>query len=73
MERIFNEFDEDKNGFLESKEIERFVRRALASVGYHDEPNFEEIQTTMSMIDENRDGKISKEELFEFVKKLAGL
>lgn len=41
-------------------------------MGYHDEPNFEAIREMVGMIDENSDGKISKGELFDFVKQLVG-
>ena len=58
---------------MESNEIEKFVRNTLDEIGFHDEPNFEEIRAMTKHIDENNDGKISKEELFNFMKKLAGL
>ena len=67
VNRLFAQMDMNENGFLSSNEIENFVKLVITDIG--DNANFQEddIEGFIEMVDNDRDGKISKEELIDFV------
>ena len=67
VNRLFNQIDSDKSGFLLSKEIDHFVKEALADMGENSGFKEDDIQGFIEMVDNDRDGKISKAELINFV------
>ena len=67
VNRLFNQIDSDKSGFLSSKEIDHFVKEVLADMGENSGFKEDDIQGFIEMVDNDRDGKISKAELINFV------
>lgn len=67
VEKIWNEFDKDKNGVLDKKELRPFVK--LVCQGLPDGTEFDEseFEKLFADLDENGDGVISKEEIKSFL------
>lgn len=70
IDAIFNKYDTDKSGTLEEEEIFNLIRDAFKSLGRNREVSPQEVNQFITAIDKNSDGKISKTELFEILKKL---
>ncbi len=70
IDAIFNKYDDDKSGTLEGKEISNLINDAFKSLGRNREVKGDEVGQFVKAIDKNGDGKISKAELFEILKKL---
>lgn len=63
IEKIWNYYDKDHNGILEGEEYHKFIRELCESCklqGYE--------QNIASLIDKNKDGKITKAEIYKFLK-----
>lgn len=67
VNRLFAQIDLDKNGYLASKEIEHFVKEVVADIGGGNSFNENDIDGFIEMVDNDRDGRISKAELIGFV------
>ena len=66
VEEAFTKYDTDGNGSLSPEECEEFIKIWCQKRGMEaEEAN---IVTTFDDIDENGDGEISKQELFNFIK-----
>jgi Ca2+-binding EF-hand superfamily protein len=70
IDAIFNKYDSDKSGTLEGNEIYCLINDAFKSLGRNREVKNDEVGQFVKAIDKNGDGKISKSELFEILKKL---
>lgn len=70
IDAIFNKYDDDKSGTLEGNEISHLINDAFKSLGRNREVKGDEVSQFVKAIDKNGDGKISKSELFEILKKL---
>jgi Ca2+-binding EF-hand superfamily protein len=70
IDSIFNKYDTDKSGTLEGNEIFSLINDAFKSLGRNRDVKNEEVTQFVKAIDKNGDGKISKPELFEILKKL---
>lgn len=70
IDAIFNKYDVDKSGTLEGAEIFSLINDAFKSLGRNREVKSDEVSQFVKAIDKNGDGKISKAELFEILKKL---
>lgn len=70
IDAIFNKYDTDKSGTLESNEIFNLISDAFKSLGRNREVSQEEVNQFIAAIDKNGDGKIAKPELFEILKQL---
>jgi Ca2+-binding EF-hand superfamily protein len=70
IDAIFNKYDTDKSGTLEGNEIFCLINDAFKSLGRNREVKSDEVNQFVKAIDKNGDGKISKAELFEILKKL---
>jgi Ca2+-binding EF-hand superfamily protein len=70
IDAIFNKYDSDKSGTLEGNEIFSLINDAFKSLGRNREVKSDEVGQFVKAIDKNGDGKISKTELFEILKKL---
>ena len=70
IDAIFNKYDSDKSGTLEGNEIYCLINDAFKSLGRTREVKNDEVGQFVKAIDKNGDGKISKSELFEILKKL---
>lgn len=67
VDMLFLRYDKDKNGYLNSKELNDMIK-SLASDGINKGPSDIEIMSFASQIDINYNGKIDKKELFNFLK-----
>lgn len=70
LSRIFNEFDLNKNGFIESKEVRAAVESIGAQSGIHQKVNQSEIDEFVQAADTDRDGRISRQEFIDFMANL---
>ena len=70
IDAIFNKYDTDKSGTLQGNEIFLLINDAFKSLGRNRDVKSEEVTQFVKAIDKNGDGKISKNELFEILKKL---
>lgn len=70
IDAIFNKYDSDKSGTLEGNQIFCLINDAFKSLGRNRQVKSDEVNQFVKAIDKNGDGKISKSELFEILKKL---
>jgi len=79
MNGFWNEYDTDRNGTLEKAEFRRFLEDTYAEDEEKDgEQNGKDIIDTkfdnlFSDFDKDNNGKITREEMFDFLKQLFGL
>ena len=64
----FNSADTDKSGFIEKKEINKFLAQ-FAKRKKLDPPSDKDIEETLKKFDKNKDGRLSKKEFEVLVKK----
>ena len=64
----FRTTDTDNSGFIEKKEINKFLSK-FAKDRSIDPPTDKEIEETLKKFDINKDGKLSKKEFVSLVKK----
>ena len=67
---VFDAYDKDKSGTLESEEVRSLINDALKHMGQNREVTKAEVDQFVSAVDKNSDGKIAKPELFEIFKKV---
>ena len=67
VDYYFKTADIDKSGFIEKKEINKFLNQ-FAKEKSMDPPSDKDIEETLKKFDTNKDGKLSKKE-FEFLVK----
>ena len=60
VEQVFEEFDTNKNGYLESGELKKFIEAVISAQGLTVELNDEEIKKVVDQFDANHDGKVDK-------------
>mmetsp|Transcript_49599 Transcript_49599/g.44410 ORF Transcript_49599/g.44410 Transcript_49599/m.44410 type:complete len:660 (-) Transcript_49599:26-2005(-) len=65
VQQLFNKFDHDNNGYIEIDELENLV---VACQGENTEPDPNEVENARKILDENNDGKISKDEFMNWYK-----
>ena len=65
----FNSADIDGSGFIEKKEINKFLTK-FAKEQKMDPPSDKDIEDIINKLDKNKDGKLSKEEFQVLVKKI---
>ena len=63
IHKYFEEFDEDKNGFLDRKELRHFLTQFFKSYHLHIPLNDDFVDSAFRHIDVNHDNKIQPEEL----------
>lgn len=69
MRESFRIFDTDKSGFIEHHELNALLKK-LASIFKTEDPSDKEIQTIFEELDENGDGRISKEEFEKLIEEI---
>lgn len=71
VDAVFSRFDADNSGTLEVAEVANLINAALQQMGAGRQATQQEIQSLISAVDKNSDGKIAKPELFEIFKRVA--
>jgi Ca2+-binding EF-hand superfamily protein len=71
VDAVFNQFDADKSGFLDSNEVMALINTALQHMKANRQASQKEVNDLVSAVDKNGDGKIAKPELFEIFKRVA--
>lgn len=68
-EKAFDEFDQDKSGKVDSKELKNVVKACYEYLGEPctDAKVDEEVKSMLEIIDTSKDGKIDKEEFIKFM------
>jgi Ca2+-binding EF-hand superfamily protein len=67
---VFDAYDKDRSGTLESNEITLLINDALRHMGQGRQVSQQEVNQFISAVDKNNDGKIAKPELFEIFKRV---
>ena len=67
---VFDAYDTDKSGTLESNEITKLINDALKHMGQNRQVSQAEVNQFIAAVDKNSDGKVAKGELFEIFKKV---
>jgi Ca2+-binding EF-hand superfamily protein len=70
IDKVFEEFDEDKNGSLDQTEMTHFFNTLFQKLGMNHSVTPEEALSAVKSIDQNFDGAISKPELFTAFKQM---
>ena len=65
----FNSTDIDGSGYIEKKEINKFLTQ-FAKEQKIDPPSAQDIEETLKRLDKNKDGKLSKDEFQVLVKQI---
>jgi Ca2+-binding EF-hand superfamily protein len=73
VEKVFKTYDVDNSGTLEIDEVVVWMNDTFASMQNQRKVSKQELQKFFNLVDENGDGKLSKEELSTVFKRLAGL
>jgi len=71
VDAVFGKFDTDNSGTLEAAEVASLINAALSQMNAGRQATQQEIQSLISAVDKNNDGKIAKPELFEIFKRVA--
>ena len=71
VDAVFSRFDADNSGTLEAGEVANLINAALSQMNAGRQATQQEIQSLISAVDKNNDGKIAKPELFEIFKRVA--
>lgn len=61
IDNIFQKYDTDKSGTLESQEIFNLINDAFKSLGKGKQVSQEDVSNFVKAIDKNGDGKIAKD------------
>jgi Ca2+-binding EF-hand superfamily protein len=69
IRRVFDKFDEDKNGFIDERELKKLMEETYRILGLKKEVSYYDVQSYLSLVDTNRDGLISYPEYEEIVTK----
>lgn len=67
---VFDYYDKDKSGTLESNEVTSLINDALKHMGQNRSVSQQEVDQFIKAVDKNSDGKIAKGELFEIFKRV---
>mmetsp|Transcript_45610 Transcript_45610/g.52699 ORF Transcript_45610/g.52699 Transcript_45610/m.52699 type:complete len:97 (+) Transcript_45610:37-327(+) len=62
IQGIFNEFDADKSGFIEPKELQTALTLFYGKLGIHEKVTEDDITKLLAQYDTNQDQKLSLEE-----------
>mmetsp|Transcript_40593 Transcript_40593/g.36014 ORF Transcript_40593/g.36014 Transcript_40593/m.36014 type:complete len:103 (-) Transcript_40593:154-462(-) len=74
VQEMFDEFDKDKSGFIETSEMDTMMAKLREEISDEKVKLPESLQGTAAEVlkkfDTNKDGKLSKEEMAELVKQV---
>jgi len=69
IRRVFDKFDEDKNGEIDERELKNLMEETYRILGVNRQITNEDVQNYFSLIDSNRDGRITYPEYESIVVK----
>jgi len=69
IRRVFDKFDEDKNGFIDEDELKNLMEETYRILGVNRTISNEDVHSYFSLIDNDRDGRISYPEYETIVTK----
>ena len=70
FEETFKAMDTNKNGFIEKSELYDMLADLSKRAFKSDPPKKEDVDKIMTQYDENNDGKLSKEEIKPYLRKI---
>ena len=70
VDAVFNQFDTDKSGYLDSTEVSNLINAALKHMCAGKQVSQQEVNQFVKAVDSSGDGKVQKPELFEIFKKV---
>ena len=70
IEEIWNKFDTDKNGFLDTEEAHKFFTQCLISFKGKTQYKPRSFQSWMAVLDKDNSGTLCREEVLPFLTKL---
>ena len=73
VSQIWAEYDTDENNWLDKDEMRLFVQDILTECSMIKNYNDRDFETVFSMFDSDGDGRISKSEMFTFIKEISNL
>ena len=73
MEDIWDDFDDDGNGYLDKNETLAFVKRQLIEMGESGDFSLLDFEACFRQHKDNDDGLVTKAEMITFIKKVVGL
>ena len=68
---VFQQFDKDNNGTLDSGEVLNLINAALKHMNANRLATEAEVQALISKVDKNGDEKVNKDELLEIFKQVS--
>ena len=71
VDAVFQQFDKDNSGTLDSAEVRSLVNAALKQMNANRSATEKEVDALIANVDKNGDGKIGKVELYEIFKQVA--
>lgn len=69
IEKLFETYDKNRNGFLELKEITQMINITLRHSQITQKFTIQDAHEFVKLADKNKDEKISKDELFQLFKR----
>lgn len=73
VEDIWDDFDDDGNGYLDKQETLAFVKRQLIEMGESGDFSLLDFEACFKQHKDNDDGLVTKHEMITFIKKVVGL
>ena len=71
VDAVFQQFDKDNSGTLDSNEVSNLINAALKHMNSPRVASQKEVDALISNVDKNGDGKIGKVELYEIFKQVS--
>ena len=71
VDAVFQQFDKDNSGTLDSAEVRSLVNAALKQMNANRSATEKEVDALIANVDKNGDGKIGKVELYEIFKQVS--
>lgn len=73
MDELWQKYDADGSGTLEKPEARRFINDTMKNLGSNDSFTEETYDEVFAEFDEDKTGKISKQNMISFMRKIAGV
>ena len=73
VEDIWDDFDDDGNGYLDKQETLAFVKRQLIEMGEAGDFSLLDFEACFKQHKDNDDGLVTKHEMITFIRKVVGL